>query len=154
MVASHVKVVSRAYGEDVAHVWESDGLEGYTIEDGERAEHGTDVILTLRENEKLDADGEAETYDRFLTEWGLKSLIQQYSNYVRYPIQMMVSKSRQKPKPEDVGDDYKPEYEDYQELETINSMTPIWKKRSSDVEQKDYDEFYKSTFHDLDFITH
>ncbi len=140
MVASHVKVVSRAYGEDVAHVWESDGLEGYTIEDGERAEHGTDVILTLRENEKLDADGEAETYDRFLTEWGLKSLIQQYSNYVRYPIQMMVSKSRQKPKPEDAGDDYKPEYEDYQELETVNSMTPIWKKRSSDVEQKDYDE--------------
>ena len=150
MVASHVKVVSRAYGEDTAHVWESDGLEGYTIEDGERAEHGTDVILTLRENEKLDADGEAETYDRFLTEWGLKSLIQQYSNYVRYPIQMMVSKSRQKPKPEDAGDDYKPEYEDYQELETINSMTPIWKKRSSDVEQKDYNEFYKSTFHDFD----
>ena len=150
MVASHVKVVSRAYGEDVAHVWESDGLEGYTIENGERAEHGTDVILTLRENEKLDADGEAETYDRFLTEWGLKSLIQQYSNYVRYPIQMMVSKSRQKPKPEDAGDDYKPEYEDYQELETVNSMTPIWKKRSSDVEQKDYDEFYKSTFHDFD----
>ena len=91
-----------------------------------------------------------QTYDRFLTEWGLKSLIQQYSNYVRYPIQMMVSKSRQKPKPEDAGDDYKPEYEDYQELETINSMTPIWKKRSSDVEQKDYDEFYKSTFHDFD----
>ena len=150
MVASHVKVVSRAYGEDAAHVWESDGLEGYTIEDGERAEHGTDVILTLRENEKLDADGEAETYDRFLTEWGLKSLIQQYSNYVRYPIQMMVAKSRQKPKPEDAGDDYKPEYEDYQELETVNSMTPIWKKRSSDVEQKDYDEFYKSTFHDFD----
>ena len=150
MVASHVRVVSRAYGEDTAHVWESDGLEGYTIEDGERAEHGTDVILTLRENEKLDADGEAETYDRFLTEWGLKSLIQQYSNYVRYPIQMMVSKSRQKPKPEDAGDDYKPEYEDYQELETINSMTPIWKKRSSDVEQKDYNEFYKSTFHDFD----
>ena len=150
MVASHVKVVSRAYGEDAAHVWESDGLEGYTIEDGERAEHGTDVILTLRENEKLDADGEAETYDRFLTEWGLKSLIQQYSNYVRYPIQMMVTKSRQKPKPEDAGDDYKPEYEDYQELETVNSMTPIWKKRSSDVEQKDYDEFYKSTFHDFD----
>ena len=63
---------------------------------------------------------------------------------------MMVSKSRQKPKPEDAGDDYKPEYEDYQELETVNSMTPIWKKHSSDVEQKDYDEFYKSTFHDFD----
>ena len=148
MVASHVKVVSRAYGEDTAHVWESDGLEGYTIEDGERAEHGTDVILTLRENEKLDADGEAETYDRFLTEWGLKSLIQQYSNYVRYPIQMMVSKSRQKPKPEDAGDDYKPEYETYTELETLNSMVPIWKKQKSEVTDEEYASFYKDKFND------
>ena len=148
MVASHVKVVSRAYGEDTAHVWESDGLEGYTIEDGERAEHGTDVILTLRENEKLDADGEAETYDRFLTEWGLKSLIQQYSNYVRYPIQMMVSKSRQKPKPEDAGDDYKPEYETYTELETLNSMVPIWKRPKNEVKDEDYNEFYKNKFMD------
>ena len=69
---------------------------------------------------------------------------------MRYPIQMMVTKSRQKPKPEDAGDDYTPEWEDCQELETINSMTPIWKKRSSDVEQSDYNEFYKSTFHDWD----
>ena len=126
MVASKVRVVSKAYGSDEAWAWESDGVEGYTIEPAERAEHGTDVILTLRENEKLDADGEAETYDRFLTECGLKSLIQQYSNYVRYPIQMMVSKSRQKPKPEDAPEDYKPEYEDYQELETVFSMSPIW----------------------------
>lgn len=145
MVASKVRVVSRAFGEQTAHVWESDGLEGYTIEDGERAEHGTDVILTIREN------GEAgENYDTYLTEWGLRDLITRYSNYVRYPIQMMVSKSRELPRPEDAGDDYQPQYEDYQELETINSMTPIWKKRSSDVEQSDYNEFYKSTFHDWD----
>ena len=150
MVASKVRVVSRAFGEDAAHVWESDGLEGYTIEAGERAEHGTDVILTIRENTPGENGEPGESYDTFLTEWGLKDLITRYSNYVRYPIQMMVSKSRELPRPEDAGDDYQPQYEDYQELETINSMTPIWKKRSSDVEQEDYNEFYKSTFHDWD----
>ena len=150
MVASSVKVISRAYGSDEANMWESDGLEGYTIEPAERACHGTDVILTIRENEAGTGDAEGENYDTYLSEWGIKNLIKQYSNYVRYPIQMMVTKSRQKPKPEDAGDDYKPEYEEYQELETINSMTPIWKKRSSSVEQKDYNEFYKSTFHDYE----
>ena len=147
MVASKVRVVTRAAGEDVAHVWESDGLEGYTIEDGERDHCGTDVILTLKEDVEGTDGAEGERYSRYLEEWGLKNLIKQYSNYVRHPIQMMVTKSRQKPKPEDAPEDYKPEYEDYTELETINSMTPIWKKRG-DVEQKDYDEFYKSTFHD------
>ena len=147
MVASRVRVVSRAFGSDEANVWESDGLEGYTIEPAERATHGTDVILTIREDESGE-DGEG--FDTYLSEWGLKNLIKQYSNYVRYPIQMMVTKHREKPKPEDAGDDYKPEWEDYEELETVNSMTPIWKKRASDVEQKDYNEFYKSTFHDFE----
>ena len=150
MVAKHVRVVSRAFGSDEANVWESDGLEGYTIEPGERANHGTDIILTMRDNEPGQNGEPGEDYDRYLSEWGLRDLIKRYSNYVRYPIQMMVTKSRQKPKPEDADDDYKPEYEDYQELETINSMTPIWKKRSSDVEQSDYNEFYKSTFHDFE----
>ena len=147
MVANRVRVVSRAFGSDEANVWESDGLEGYTIEPGERANHGTDVILTIREDEGGE-DGEG--FDTYLSEWGLKNLIKQYSNYMRYPIQMMVTKHREKPKPEDAGDDYKPEWEDYEELETINSMTPIWKKRASEVEQKDYNEFYKSTFHDFE----
>ena len=151
MVASKVRVVSRAYGEDTAHVWESDGLEGYIIEDGERSEHGTDVILTIRESaEKAPSEVEGEDFDRYLTEWGLKDLVKRYSNYVRYPIQMMVTKSRQKPKPEDAGDDYKPEYESYEELEMLNSMTPIWKKRSADVKPEEYNEFYKFTFHDFD----
>ena len=147
MVASRVRVVSRAFGSDEANVWESDGLEGYTIEPSERATHGTDVILTIREDEGGE-DGEG--FDTYLSEWGLKNLIKQYSNYVRYPIQMMVTTHREKPKPEDAGDDYTPEWEDYEELETVNSMTPIWKKRASDVEQKDYNEFYKSTFHDFE----
>ena len=147
MVAKHVKVVSRAFGEDEAHVWESDGLEGYTIEPGERDEHGTDIILTLRDSESGE---EGEDFDSYLSEWKLKSLIKQYSNYVRYPIQMLVTKSRQKPKPEDAGDDYTPEYEDYTELETVNSMTPIWKKHKPDVEQEDYNEFFKTTFHEYE----
>lgn len=146
MVSKEVRVVTRAYGEDTAHVWTSDGLEGYTIADGERADHGTDIILTLKD----DTEGEdSENYSRFLEEWTLKELIRQYSNYVRHPIQMLVTKSRQKPKPDDAPEDYKPEYEDYTELETINSMTPIWKKRSSEVTPEEYNEFYKSTFHDF-----
>ncbi len=148
MVAKQVKVVTRAWGEDVAHVWESDGLEGYTIEDGTREHCGTDVILTLKDDVEGTDGQEGERYGSYLEEWTLKDLIRRYSNYVRHPIQMMVTKSRQKPKPDDAPDDYKPEYEDYTELETINSMTPIWKKSKADVKPEEYSEFYKSTFHD------
>ena len=148
MVATKVRVVSRALGADEAFVWESDGVRGYSIEpagEGERSgaeELGTDVILFLRES------SESDDTDQYLSEGGLRDLVTRYSNYVRHPIQMMVTKSRQKPKPEDAPDDYKPEYEDYQELDTLNSMTPIWKKRQSEVKQEDYNEFYQSTFHD------
>ena len=148
MVATKVRVVSRALGADEAFVWESDGVRGYSIEpagEGERScaeEHGTDVILFLRES------SESDDTDQYLSEGGLRDLVTRYSNYVRHPIQMMVTKSRQKPKPEDAPGDYKPEYEDYQELDTLNSMTPIWKKRQSEVKQEDYNEFYQSTFHD------
>jgi molecular chaperone HtpG len=148
MVAKRVRVVSRAFGADEANVWESDGLEGYTIEPtnanallGARS-HGTDVTLYLRD------DSPEADYGQYLSEWKLRDLVKQYSNYVRYPIKMLVTKSREKPKPKDAGKDYKPEYEDYTELETINSMTPIWRKRSSEVKQEDYDEFYEQTFHD------
>ena len=114
MVAKEVRVVTRAAGEDVAHEWVSDGLEGYTIADAERDHCGTDVILILKEDDVEGTDGaEGERYSRFLEEWTLKELIRQYSNYVRHPIQMMVTKSRQKPKPEDAPEDYTPEYEDY-----------------------------------------
>lgn len=148
MVATKVRVVSRALGADEAFVWESDGVRGYSIEpagEGERSgaeEHGTDVILFLRES------SESDDTDQYLSEGGLRDLVTRYSNYVRHPIQMMVTKSRQKPKPEDAPGDYKPEYEDYQELDTLNSMTPIWKKRQSEVKQEDYNEFYQSTFRD------
>ena len=143
MVASKVKVVSRAYGSDEAYSWESDGVEGYTIKEAERESHGTDVVLVLKE------DTDEENYDGYLSEYKLKSLIKRYSNYVRYPIRMEVTKSRELPKPEDAGEDYKPEYEHYEELETINSMIPIWKRPKSEVSQEEYNEFYKSDFHDF-----
>ena len=148
MVAKEVSVVTRAFGSEECNRWTSDGVEGYTIEavpaddPAYRQTAGSDVILTLKDN------ADEASYDEYLEEYTLKDLIRRYSNYVRYPVQMMVAKSRQKEKPEDAGDDYKPEWEDYQELETINSMTPIWKKRGSDVTPEEYNEFYKSTFHD------
>ena len=148
MVAKEVSVITRAYGSDECNRWTSDGVEGYTIEPvaaddpAYRATCGTTIVLMLKDN------AEEANYDEFLSEWKLRELIKKYSNYVRYPVQMLVTKSREKEKPADAGDDYKPEWEDYTELETINSMTPIWKKRSSEVTDEEYAEFYKSTFHD------
>ena len=148
MVAREVSVTTRAWGSDECFRWTSDGVEGYTIErvaaddPAYRATCGTDIVLHLKENT------DEASYDEFLSEWKLRDLIKKYSNYVRYPVQMLVTKSREKERPADAGDDYKPEWEDYTELETINSMTPIWKKRSSEVSDEEYAEFYKSTFHD------
>ena len=148
MVAKEVSVITRAWGADECNRWTSDGVEGYTIEavpaddPAWRDSCGTTIVLTLKDN------AEEANYDEFLSEWKLRELIRKYSNYVRYPVQMLVTKSREKEKPADAGDDYKPEWEDYTELETINSMTPIWKKRASEVTDEEYAEFYKSTFHD------
>ncbi|WP_165055839.1 MULTISPECIES: molecular chaperone HtpG [unclassified Adlercreutzia] len=144
MVGSKVRVVSRAYGSDEAWAWESDGIEGYTIEAAERAEHGTDVIVSLKENT------DDERYDTYCSEYGLTDLIKRYSNYVRYPIQMELEKSRMKPKPADAPEDYKPEFENYTAIETINSMIPIWKRKKADVSQDEYNEFYKTDFHDFE----
>ena len=143
MVAQDVRVVTRAYGEDQAFMWESDGVAGYTIKPAERDTHGTDVILTLKDNTDED------DYDQYLSEHTLRSLIKQYSNYVRYPIHMLVTKSRAVEKPEGAGDDYVTEYEDYTEDEVINSMIPIWKRRKSEVTDEEYNEFYKGDFHDF-----
>ena len=144
MVGKKVRVVSRAFGSDEAWAWESDGIEGYTIEEAERAEHGTDVIVYLKDNT------DDENYDHYATEYGLTDLIKRYSNYVRYPIQMEVVKSRMKPRPEDAPEDYKPEFENYTEVDTINSMIPIWKRKKADVTDEEYNEFYKSDFHDFE----
>lgn len=143
MVSKNVRVVSRAYGSDEAFAWESNGVDGYTIAPAQRADHGTDVIMTLKDSTDED------DFDQYLSEYGLKELVRRYSNYVRYPIKMTVSKTRALPKPEDAGEDWTPQYEDYTEVETVNSMVPIWKRRKSEVAQEEYNEFYKSDFHDF-----
>lgn len=143
MVAQKVSVITKAYGADQAFCWESDGIEGYTITPCEKETHGTSIVLSLKENT------DEENYDLFLSEYELKSLIKQYSNYVRYPIMMECEHQRPLPKPEDAGEDYQVEYETMKELETINSMIPIWKRKKSEVTQEEYNEFYKANFHDF-----
>lgn len=158
MVGSRVRVVSRAYGSDEAWAWESDGVEGYTIEPAERTEHGTDVVVLLKENSGDD------NYDQYATEYGLTSLIKRYSNYVRYPIQMAVTKTRRidlpTPAEGEAGETTEggaaesapaqPKFENYVEVETINSMIPIWKRKGSEVTREEYNEFYKTDFHDFE----
>ena len=138
MVAQKVTVISKKYGEDSAWKWVSDGADGYTIEPAERATAGTDVIMTLK------ADTEDDKYSRFLQEYEIRQLVKKYSDYIRYPIRMEVSKSRQK---EDSPED-KPEYESYMEEETLNSMIPLWQRAKKDVTEEEYTQFYRERFMD------
>ena len=142
MVADKVTVISKAYGADTAWKWESEGVDGYTIEPCEKETVGTDVIMTIK------ANADEENYDEYLTPYALSNLIKKYSDYIRYPIRMEMEHSRQKPKPEDAGEDYKPEYEQVKEWETINSMVPIWQRPKSKVTQEEYNDFYKGKFGD------
>ena len=138
MVASSVTVISKKAGQDKAYRWVSDGADGYTIEECEREFPGTDVIMTLK------ADTEEEKYSEYLDEYEIRSLVKKYSDYIRYPIVMEVEKSRKK---EDSPED-KPEYETYTELETLNSMVPIWQRPRKDVTDEEYETFYREKFFD------
>ncbi len=138
MVASSVTVITKKYGEDTAWKWVSDGADGYTIEETEKAAPGTDIIMTLK------ADCEEENYSEFLQEYQLRSLVRKYSDYIRYPIRMEVTKSRMK---EDSPEDQL-EYEQYTEMETLNSMVPIWQRAKKDVTGEEYDSFYRERFFD------
>ncbi len=138
MVASSVTVISRKYGEDTAWKWVSDGADGYTIEECEREYPGTDVIMTIKE------DTEEDKYSEFLEEYEIRSLIRKYSDYIRYPIKMEVGKSRVK---EDSPED-QPEYESYMEVDTLNSMVPIWQRAKKDVTDEEYESFYREKFYD------
>ena len=142
MVASKVTVVSKAYGADEAWKWESEGTEGYTIEEASKNTVGTDITLYIKENT------ETENYDRFLEEYGIQSLVKKYSDYIRYPIKMMMTHEHPIPKPEDAGDDWVQEYEEHSELETLNSMIPIWKRKKGETTDEEYAEFYKNNFYD------
>ena len=145
MVASSITVISRKYGEDKAWKWVSNGADGYTIEETEKATPGTDVIMTLK------ADTEDEKYSEYLEEYEIRSLIRKYSDYIRYPIRMEVTKSRpvEEPKDENAeGEDKAPKYESYTEMETLNSMVPIWQRDKKDVTEEEYETFYRDKFFD------
>ena len=134
MVASSVTVISRKYGSDKAWKWVSDGADGYTIQEWTRDAVGTDVIMTLKE------DTEDENYSEFLREYKIRELVRKYSDYIRYPIRMEVSKSRKK---EDEDG-----YESYMEEDTLNSMVPIWQRSAKDVTEEEYNSFYREKFFD------
>ena len=136
MVASSVTVISKKYGEDAAWKWTSKGAEGYTIEESFRSAPGTDVIMTLK------ADTEDDNFSRFLEEWEIRNLVKKYSDYIRYPIQMEVSKSF------NAGTSEEPKYETIQTMEVLNSMVPLWQKAKKDVTEEEYNGFYQDKFYD------
>lgn len=135
MVADRVEVVSKAFGEDTAHKWVSSGADGYTIEECEKADAGTVITLYITE------DNENENYSQYLEEYKIDELVKKYSDYIRYPIVMEMS--HQVPDPEKEG-----EYITEINMETLNSMVPIWRKSKSEIKAEDYNEFYKSKFMD------
>ncbi len=142
MVADHVTVLSKAYGSDEAWMWQSDGADGYTLTQCEKDKPGTDIILHIK------ANADEENYDQYLETYKLQELIKKYSDYIRYPITMEVEDYKMKPKPEDAGEDYKPEWETVKEWKTINSMVPLWQRQKSKVKPEEYNAFYKEKFGD------
>ena len=139
MVADHITVISRKYGREQAYRWESDGLEGYTIEPCARDAVGTDIIMHIK------PDGEEkDEYSQYLREYPLYKLAKKYSDYIRFPIKMLMPHPQVKEgSPED-----KPEYEEVFEWETLNSMVPLWQRKKADVTREEYDKFYQERFGD------
>ncbi|MEC2157526.1 molecular chaperone HtpG [Virgibacillus halodenitrificans] len=137
MVAEEVKVISRALGNEEAYVWESKGADGYTIETANKEDVGTEIILKIMENT------EEENYDEYLEEYRLKQIIKKYSDFIRYPIKMDITKKE----PKEEGSE---DYTEYTEEETINSMVPIWKKNKSELTDEDYENFYQEKRYGFD----
>jgi len=137
MVSDTIKVISKAFGSSEAYKWESHGVEGYTIEPCDKESVGTDIILRIKDNT------EDEKFDDYLNEYRLRSIIKKYSDFIRYPIKMDVTRSRLKEGSEN-------DYEDYTEEQTINSMVPIWKKNKNELSQEDYDNFYAEKHYGFD----
>ena len=138
MVSDQITVVTRKYGAESGYKWQSSGADGYTITECEKETVGTDIVMHVK------ADTEDEKYGEFLENWKLQELVRKYSDYIRFPIRMEVSKTRKK---EDSPED-KPEYETYTEVETLNSMVPIWQRAKSEVTAEEYNKFYRDKFHD------
>ena len=139
MVADKVEVVSKRYGSDQAHRWVSEGAGGYSIEEAERDGHGTDVIMHIR------PDGETEDeFSQYMREYPIYKLVKKYSDYIRFPIKMLMPH----PQVKEGSDPENPEYEEIWEYEVFNSMVPLWQRKRSEVTKEEYDEFYKSNFQD------
>ena len=141
MVAKRVTVRSKAYGSDQAYQWQSEGVDGYTIEPCDKETVGTEILLEIKD------DTEDETYSEFLEQYRIQRLVKKYSDYIRYPIRMDMTKSRRK-ETENADKDAAPEYEEYVENETLNSMVPLWRKNKSELTDADYNAFYKEKFFD------
>ncbi len=135
MVGERVTVLSKAYGSEEAYKWESKGAEGYTITPCEKEDHGSTIIIKIKPNT------EDNNYDEYLDTYALRRIVVKYSDYIRYPIQMDVEKSRLK-------EGSKEEYETYTENETLNSMVPIWRKNKNEITEDEYNQFYKDKFMD------
>lgn len=141
MVAKKITVNTKKYGCETGYCWESSGADGYTIKEIEKDTLGTEIILELKDNT------EEENYDEFLEQYRIQGLVKRYSDYIRYPIMMDMKRSRVK---EETKDSENPEYEEYTETETLNSMVPIWQRSKKDVEQDEYDKFYQEKFMSMD----
>ena len=137
MVSDKVTVTSKSIEDEKAYVWESEGVDGYTIKEGKKDSVGTEILLHIKE------DTDEFEYSKYLDEYELKTLIKKYSDYISFPIKMEVTHHELK-------DEEKHEYEDHKEVETINSMVPIWKKSKDEVSEEDYDNFYMDKFSDYD----
>ena len=141
MVAKEVTVYTKAYGSDKAYKWQSNGVDGYTIEECDKAQTGTEIVLKLKDNT------DDESYDKYLEQYEIQSLVKKYSDYIRFPIKMEVEHTHYDEKGENPHT--------HKEIETLNSMTPIWKKNKSELKDEDYDNFYKEKFMDFEApITH
>lgn len=140
MVADKIEVLSKKYGEDKAYLWESVNAESYEIKEATKEGHGTDIKLFFKENT------EDDNYDDYLDQYRIKSLVEKYSNYIRYPIKMLVTKTRQS---EDSTED-DPKYEDYKDYDILNSNEPIWKKNKKDLKDEDYINFYRESHYGFD----
>ena len=142
MVAKKVTVLTKKYGEETAYLWESEGVEGYSITEAEKQDCGSEITLYLKEN------SEEEDYDDFLAEYKIKSLVKRYSDYIRYPIKMECTHRHLKEGTEN-------EYEEHKAVEVLNSMVPIWKKNKTELTEEQYNQFYKEKFLDYnDPLTH
>lgn len=140
MVAKKVTVISKAYGSDKAYKWVSDGVDGYTIEETDETDKtGTKIILEIKD------DNDDENYSQYLETFALENLVKKYSDYISFPIKMMVENTVPKAGTEDSEN---PEYEKVMEERTLNSMVPIWRKNKNELKDEDYDTFYREKFYD------